>query len=190
MLLPPKSFRYALMTGKYLYSLTDDLFWKNKVDRDYYFLNAFLQDKTDRDRYYIFSSGVTTGVLFEHKRDGIQSLESKIKIGDLLKENIELVLLASILGIEDWEMVMIQRRFDNIKNITNTHFGDCIKMACTCMTCYYEYDLTEGLKLLNDWKNVYDMGIFDIACVLISIKPLHEQRYQERFSPGGIQRGL
>lgn len=184
LLLPCRDLRNVLLVSKHWHDLPDELFWKYKVNIDYHFLGAFIRNKSPRERYYAFMSGINASILFEHHRDENQLLYAKIKLNKLLKGNAELSLLVVIFGIEEYEVETYEWRSESVKRYTSDHRGDCINMACTCISCYFEDGTRLGLKLLNNWWNIYDISIFDIACIIASVQPLHYARYSDRAFAG------
>lgn len=181
-LLPPKSLRNIFISSNYFYTLPDQLFWKDKVNRDYHCLTGFLQSKNHKDRYYLFSSDIKVSILFEHTYDDDSILHTETNLKNVLVNNIELSLLIAIHGNEELETESFSSRFYGLKNIEDHHVEKYIVHSFTCILCYFEDLLVVGLKLFNKWKDIYDISIFEISCIILSIKPLHEERYRERYS--------
>lgn len=189
MLLSPKSLRSKLSVNRYWYGLTSEVFWKNKVDQDYYFMGKCLQDKSYKDKYYTFSLIFEDEghVIFGHHRNANNMLYSSVSIKELLKDNVDALVLASIIGIDQFDLETCGWKFDRTSLILNDHCGDCIKVPCTCFKCYFENSLIIGLRNLNTWRNVYDISIFEVSCIIVSTKPIYKERfilrskYKERF---------
>jgi hypothetical protein len=187
LLLNRKDFRNSITVNKRWYTSAS---WKLKVERDYAHMSIFLTGTSPKERYLLFSSYIPEDdvdgedlapTLFEHVRDERKMLYSKISIKDLLCSNKEALLLACIIGIDKYSLETCRWGFKSIKIIQKEHGGDCVKMSCTCYTCFYENRFSEGVQVINRWRDVYsDISIFDVACIIVSVKPLYEARHTAR----------
>lgn len=163
--------------------LTDDKFWKLQIDKRYYFMGKCLQGKSYKDKYLTFSSisEDEVHVIFGHYRNVNKMLYSEISIRELLKDNVDALILASIIGFDQCDLETCRWKFDMTADILNYHCGDCNKVSFACVICSFENSLILGLKNLNTWISAYDVSIFEIACIIVSTKHIYEDRRKIRY---------